>query len=613
MSIFLARLSVPPNSGLFKKLTPKVFPPLLAKKMAVIRSAVPSYADLLSHVGASEDRNSCLAAVSSDGLNLKLHPNFSDDRVVVGRAVEQNGLALEFAHASLRGDRDVVRRAVECNGLALKFASLSLREDRILVGLAVENNGLAMEFVGGNLDEDFSLALAAVERNGFALQFCSDTLKGDVGIVLAALAQKQAETDNFIDDHNFGASESDDSLDAVEEVIIYAAPQLQCELCLLGGVQSQEMPSSTGSESHDESTRARNSAVIAAVRRSGHALQFCSEDLRADRDVVVAAVSSHGAALQDASDELRGDKEVVLAAAMNDGAAAMRFASPEFFFEFCAPSFDNGLEGKGITQGLRPPLSPSDGAAFDARIWGARQRQEQAERDATLYLAERLKVNLEQEEQGDVGDERRNNMRRPRPLPTWARVAFEDEQRSRAAAEKMARYQEVQHLKRQAEIQRHRELLRRKYQQQQEQAKLKDGSKPSMSQSPNGRRRTMALRFFSRSRRGSKNDAKGHKSASSESETASIANRRARQGGRPSFTNMRSLPAATTKEMKQHTIDDSNTTQKKMLQERASGLESSSRSYLLKHETSTRSSKSSRSSPVVSKKIDSAVNNVATS
>merc|ERR1719313_3044121 len=54
--------------------------------------------------------------------------------------------------------------------------------------------------------------------------------------------------------------------------------------------------------------------VLAALGRSGSALQYASEELRGDREVVLGAVSAYGPALAYASDTCRADPDIVRAA-----------------------------------------------------------------------------------------------------------------------------------------------------------------------------------------------------------------------------------------------------------------------------------------------------------
>ena len=66
------------------------------------------------------------------------------DREVALAAVQQRGLALEYASPELRADREVVLAAVQQEGWALKYASPELRSDREVVLAAVQQNGRAL-------------------------------------------------------------------------------------------------------------------------------------------------------------------------------------------------------------------------------------------------------------------------------------------------------------------------------------------------------------------------------------------------------------------------------------------------------------------------------------
>ena len=70
---------------------------------------------------------------------------------MVRKAVEQNGLALEFASEDLKGDRKMVHIAVAQNGLALEFASEDLKGDMETAHIAATQNDLALEFASKKL------------------------------------------------------------------------------------------------------------------------------------------------------------------------------------------------------------------------------------------------------------------------------------------------------------------------------------------------------------------------------------------------------------------------------------------------------------------------------
>jgi len=105
-----------------------------------------------------------LAAVRRRGAALALaHGSVAKgDRAVVGAAVADNGLALQFASKALKADEATVLTAVTQNGLALRFASKALRTDRAVVAVAVSRNWAALRHAGAALRRDPDLALLAL-------------------------------------------------------------------------------------------------------------------------------------------------------------------------------------------------------------------------------------------------------------------------------------------------------------------------------------------------------------------------------------------------------------------------------------------------------------------
>ena len=62
-------------------------------------------------------------------------------------AVKQDGRALQYASAELKGDREIVMAAVKqnwCALLVLEYASAELQGDREIVMVAVKQNGRAL-------------------------------------------------------------------------------------------------------------------------------------------------------------------------------------------------------------------------------------------------------------------------------------------------------------------------------------------------------------------------------------------------------------------------------------------------------------------------------------
>ena len=117
---------------------------------------------------------------------------------------------------------------------------------------------------------------------------------------------------------------------------------------------------------------------MAAINKTGNALEYASEELKGDKEVVLVAVNQKegGYAVQFASEELKGDKQVVLAA-VNQSGWALQFASPalqsgglesylmDLFNTYTVPPF---VFWSTILCGTKIPsavaLAPGDDATF---------------------------------------------------------------------------------------------------------------------------------------------------------------------------------------------------------------------------------------------------------
>ena len=86
-----------------------------------------------------------------------INENSTRDEVL--KKVRQNGYALRYASAELRGDRKVVMTAVKQNGRALRFASELLRGDREIVieALKLKDFSLFGVSIGLRNDPEFML------------------------------------------------------------------------------------------------------------------------------------------------------------------------------------------------------------------------------------------------------------------------------------------------------------------------------------------------------------------------------------------------------------------------------------------------------------------------
>jgi hypothetical protein len=70
-----------------------------------------------------------ISMVQKDGMILAKYQQYRNNQRVVLAAVQQNGLALDFAGDTITSNKLVVTAAVQQNGLALRFADIPLRSD----------------------------------------------------------------------------------------------------------------------------------------------------------------------------------------------------------------------------------------------------------------------------------------------------------------------------------------------------------------------------------------------------------------------------------------------------------------------------------------------------
>ena len=104
-------------------------------------------------------------------------------------AVQQNGMALQWASETLRNDKDIVMIAVKQNGMALQWAPETLRNDKNIVKAAVQQNGMALQWAPEILKNNKEIVMEAIQQDGFALTWASKEFKKDINIIMEAIQQ----------------------------------------------------------------------------------------------------------------------------------------------------------------------------------------------------------------------------------------------------------------------------------------------------------------------------------------------------------------------------------------------------------------------------------------
>jgi hypothetical protein len=267
-------------------------------------------------------------AIAKDGMFLKnASPELKDNYYVVMGAVALNGLALEYSSVAWKGNHtngvDVVKNAVNQNGMALQFATENLKKDENVVKNAVNQNGMALQFAIENLKKEKNVVIEAVKKTGMALQFASDNLREDEDVVIEAVKQNgmalQFTTNNLKKKKNvvieavkktgIALQFASDNLREDEDVVILAVIQDINALQFASKIVLTDI-----------------NGVTKAVTNNGLALQYASDKVRGNVDVVTKAVTNNGLALQYASDEVRENVDVVMNA-INNKVMALKYVS----------------------------------------------------------------------------------------------------------------------------------------------------------------------------------------------------------------------------------------------------------------------------------------------
>ena len=122
-------------------------------------------------------------AVTQNGLALQFAAGYlKRDYDIVYAAVYDNPWALQYASEELRDTKRIVcdfgdAMGVERDGMVLQFASARLRGDPEVAKSAVQDNGMALQFALPPASETLRVVWWAEELNPDAMQFMSERMK----------------------------------------------------------------------------------------------------------------------------------------------------------------------------------------------------------------------------------------------------------------------------------------------------------------------------------------------------------------------------------------------------------------------------------------------------
>ena len=207
---------------------------------------------------------------------------------------DDNSIDLASSSSQSKKDKTYMLRAVNLNGLNLAYASKTLKDDRDLVQAAVKKNGLALEYASAKLRNDKLTVQVAVQNDGRALYYASEQLKGCSTIVKLACQN-------------------------CSEALQYATEKIKGEKFLI-----LEIVQSRGLALRYASNLLRQDVdvVLAAVHENDRSQQYASDTILKnsgslitdDFDFILQAVQVDGTRLQYASRRLKEDINVVKAA-----------------------------------------------------------------------------------------------------------------------------------------------------------------------------------------------------------------------------------------------------------------------------------------------------------
>ena len=130
-------------------------------------------------------------AVNQYGLALEYASiNLQNDKEIVLEAIKQNGLALKYTSINLQNNKEIVLEAVKQNGFTLRYASIDLQNNKEIVFKAVNQTGWSLQYASNDLKNNKDIVLEAVKQNGWSLIYSSIDLKYDEDIILEAIEQK---------------------------------------------------------------------------------------------------------------------------------------------------------------------------------------------------------------------------------------------------------------------------------------------------------------------------------------------------------------------------------------------------------------------------------------
>tara|TARA_X000001036_G_scaffold423786_1_gene448127 strand:+ start:601 stop:1650 length:1050 start_codon:yes stop_codon:yes gene_type:complete len=139
----------------------------------------------------SDEYESMMAVLKNDGMFASRYPGIHLPKDLAMAAVGSNGAALSLdALKEYTNDRDVVERAVQQNWRSFQFAGTGIRGKYDTVKMAVQTDWRTIQWAGPRITDDRVSMMDMVSVNPMCFIFASPELRGDRPLVMQAVEQK---------------------------------------------------------------------------------------------------------------------------------------------------------------------------------------------------------------------------------------------------------------------------------------------------------------------------------------------------------------------------------------------------------------------------------------
>jgi len=151
--------------------------------------AEPGEAENLAKCGEAvrENKELVLKCVEQQGLLLQYaSEDLQNDKDVVRTALNQDVHAIEFASKAFRSRKDIMKDVLTEDGTLIRLASEAIRDDLELMRIVVKQDGTLIQYASDDLRNSYDLARTAVKQTAAALELLPEDLQADERVLACA-------------------------------------------------------------------------------------------------------------------------------------------------------------------------------------------------------------------------------------------------------------------------------------------------------------------------------------------------------------------------------------------------------------------------------------------